>query len=71
MTGLLTHVPTCVERERLAFEVLEVRTRWRDLGRLRNLTRREQTEWERRYQAALAMLADHEREHGCGHGKFI
>jgi hypothetical protein len=71
MTGLRTHVPTCVEHERLAFELLEVRTRGRYLVRLRSLTRVEQSAWDRREQKALAELTEHEREHGCGHGKFI
>jgi hypothetical protein len=71
MTGLRTHVPTCAEHERLAFEVLEMRKRGRNLRCLRGLTRLEQSVWDRREQAALAELMDHERKHGCGHGKFI
>jgi hypothetical protein len=70
MTGLRTHVPTCAEHERLAFAVLEMRKRGRSL-RLRSLTRLEQALWDRREQAALAELMEHERKHGCGHGKFI
>jgi len=70
MAGLRTSIPTCAEHERLEFELLEVRTRGRYLGRLRSLTPRESTEWDRREQAAQAQLAVHELEHGCGHGKL-
>ena len=66
-----SHVPSCGEHERLEFELLEVRRRGQYLGRLRGLNRLERTEWDRREQAAVSQLADHEREHGCGHGKFI
>jgi hypothetical protein len=65
MTYLWAAVPTCVEHERLAFELLEVRTRGRYLTRLRNLTREERTEWNRRERVALASLVDHDLEHGC------
>jgi hypothetical protein len=66
MSGLRTSVPSCAEHERLAFELLALRTRGQCLGRLRGLTRQEQAEWDRRERAALSRLADHEREHGCG-----
>jgi len=56
----------CIEHERLAFELLEVRTRGQYLGRLRPLSREERAEWDRRESAALAQLVDHELEHGCG-----
>jgi hypothetical protein len=59
-------VLSCVEHERLAFELLEVRTRGQYLTRLRGISREEQAEWDRRERAALAQLVDHELEHGCG-----
>lgn len=65
MNDLRSDVPSCIEHERLEFELLEVRTRGRYLGRLRRLSRLERGEWDRREQAALARLADHELEHGC------
>jgi exonuclease I len=43
-------VLSCIEDERLEFELIEVRTR----GRLRRLSREEQSEWDRREQAAGA-----------------
>jgi hypothetical protein len=58
-------VPTCVEHERLAFELREIRTRGQYLSRLRSLTRAEQAEWDRREGAALSELVDHELAHGC------
>lgn len=70
MAGLRTRIPTCVEHERLEFELLEVRTRGRYLGRLRSLSPLELHEWDRREQAAQTQLAVHELEHGCGHGKL-
>lgn len=59
-------VASCLEHERLAFELLEVRTRGQYLTRLRGISREEQAEWDRRERAALAQLVDHELEHGCG-----
>jgi hypothetical protein len=59
-------VLSCVEHERLAFELLEVRTRGQYLTRLRGISREEQAEWDRRERAALTQLVDHELEHGCG-----
>jgi hypothetical protein len=59
-------VLSCVEHERLAFELLEVRTRGQYLTRLRGISREEQAAWDRRERAALAQLVDHELEHGCG-----
>jgi hypothetical protein len=59
-------VLSCVEHERLAFELLEVRTRGQYLTRLRGISREEQARWDRRERAALAQLVDHELEHGCG-----
>jgi hypothetical protein len=66
MPTLHTSIPGCAEHERLEFELLEVRTRGRYLGRLRALSRTELSEWDRREQAALLRLALHESEHGCG-----
>lgn len=65
MAGFQSTVLTCIEHERLAFELLELRTRGQYLTRLRRVSRQEQAELERREQAALARLVDHEREHGC------
>jgi hypothetical protein len=65
MTIPRTTVLCCIERERLEFEWLEVRTRGQYLTRLRSLSRLEQAEWDRREQAALARLVDHDLEHGC------
>lgn len=60
-----SNVLSCVEHERLEFELLEVRTRGQYLTRLRSISREEQAEWDRREQRALASLVDHELEHGC------
>lgn len=65
MADLRNSVPSCIERERLEFEVLELRTRGQYLTRLRKLSREEQGEWDRREQAALSRLVDHDLEHGC------
>jgi len=65
MTQSRCDVLSCAEHERLAFELLEVRTRGQYLTRLRPLTREERAEWDRREQKALASLVDHELEHGC------
>jgi hypothetical protein len=58
-------VLSCVEREKLEFELLEVRTRGQYLARLRSLSREEQSEWDRRERDAMARLNDHDQEHGC------
>jgi len=65
MSDLLRAVLSCRERERLELEWLDVRTRGQYLRRLRPLSRAEQAEWDRREQAALARLADHDLEHRC------
>lgn len=65
MTDLRSGVLCCIERERLEFEWLEVRARAQYLTRLRGLSRAEQSEWDRREQAALAKLTDHDLEHRC------
>jgi hypothetical protein len=65
MTQTRCDVLSCVEHERLEFELLEVRTRGQYLARLRSISREEQAEWDRREQRALASLVDHELEHGC------
>jgi hypothetical protein len=65
MSSTRIAVLSCTERERLEFELLEVRTRGQYLTRLRSLSREEQSEWDRRQQAALARLVDHELEHRC------
>ena len=66
MTDLRTSVLSCVEHERLEFDLLELRTRGQYLVRLRRLSLQEQAEWDRRERAALSRLVDHELEHGCG-----
>jgi hypothetical protein len=66
VSDLRSSVLSCVEHERLEFEVRELRTRGQYLLRLRGLTRQEQAEWDRRERAALSRLVDHELEHGCG-----
>lgn len=50
-------VPSCIERERLEFELPEVRARGQYLARLRSLSREE--------QAASERLVDHGLAHGC------
>jgi hypothetical protein len=66
MAQIRLDVLSCVEHERLTFELLEVRTRGQYLTRLRGISREEQAEWDRRERSALAQLVDHELEHGCG-----
>jgi len=58
-------VLSCIEHERLEFELTEIHTRGRYLIRLRRLSREEQSEWDVREALALARLVDHELEHGC------
>jgi len=65
MTDLQNAVLCCIERERLEFEWLEVRTRGQYVRRLRRLSRAEQAEWDRREQEALRRLADYDPEHRC------
>ena len=65
MSKTLTGVLTCIEHERLEFELIEVRTRGRYLTRLRSLSRLERAEWDRREGKALAELVDHDLAHGC------
>ena len=55
-----TSVLSCIEHERLAFELLEVRTRSQYLTRLRSLTREERSEWDRRERVAQAILVHHD-----------
>src|SRR5260221_2541400 len=59
-------VLSCVEHERLTFELLEVRTRGQYLTRLRGISREEQAEWDRRGRAGPAALGDHQLDHRCG-----
>jgi hypothetical protein len=66
MSYLPNGVLCCREREQLEQEWLEVRTRGLYLIRLRRLSRLEHAEWDRREQAALGKLADHDLEHGAG-----
>jgi hypothetical protein len=65
MPKTLSSVLSCIEHERLEFELIEVRTRGQYLTRLRSLSKYEQAEWDRRESEALAELVDHELEHGC------
>jgi hypothetical protein len=65
MVGFQSTVLTCIEHERLEFELLGLRTRGRYLTRLRRVSRQEQAELDRREQSALSRLVDHELEHGC------
>jgi hypothetical protein len=65
MTDLGSSVLSCIEHERLEFDLLELRTRGQYLVCLRGITREEQAEWDRRERAALSRLVDHELEHGC------
>ena len=65
MRGFTSSVLSCLERERLEEELTEVRTRGRNLSRLRPLTRLERAALEEREQAAQARLRNHEVEHGC------
>lgn len=58
-------VLSCIEHERLEFELIEVRTRGQYLTRLRRRSREEQADWDRREQQALSSLVDHELVHGC------
>jgi hypothetical protein len=58
-------VLSCIEHERLEFELIEVRTRGQYLTRLRRLSREEQADRDRQEQQALSSLVDHELEHGC------
>ena len=66
MNDLRFHVRSCIEHERLAFELPELTTRGQYLSRFHQLSPGEQTEWDVREQAALSRLVDHELEHGCG-----
>ena len=65
MFVVLSNVLCCIDRERLEFELLEIRTRGQYLKRLRELSREERAEWDRRERAAMARLVDHDLEHGC------
>ena len=65
MSDLRRSVLSCIEHERLEFELLELRTRGQYVTRLRQLSREERAEWDRRERAALSRLVDHDLEHGC------
>jgi hypothetical protein len=65
MPSLVSGVLSCIEHERLEFELIEVRTRGQYLTRLRSLSPQERAEWDRRERTALASLVDHDLEHGC------
>ena len=65
MTSFRIDVRSCIEHERLEFELLEVRTRGQYLKRLRGIPPLEQAEWDRQEGAALSRLVDHDLENGC------
>ena len=65
MPKTLSGVLSCIEHERLEFELIEVRTRGQYLTRLRSLSPDERAEWDRRESKALAELMVHDLEHGC------
>ena len=65
MNDTRSTVASCIEHERLAFELLKVRTRVQYLTRLRVVTSRERAALDRREREALSQLVDHELEHGC------
>ena len=65
MRDFSNNVLSCLERERLADELSEARTRGRNLSRLRQLTRPERVALDQRETAAQARLSDHDAEHGC------
>jgi hypothetical protein len=65
MRGDSNGVLSCLERERLEEELIEARSRGRNLSRLRNLTLFERAALEGREQAAQMRLRDHDTEHGC------
>jgi hypothetical protein len=65
MPNTRSSVLSCIEHERLEFELIEVRTRGQYLTRLRSLSPSERAEWDRRESKALAELVVHELEHGC------
>ncbi len=65
MPKILSSVLSCIEHERLEFQLIEVRTRGQYLTRLRQLSPYERAELDRRESKALAELVDHELEHGC------
>jgi hypothetical protein len=58
-------VPSCIERERLEFELLEVPRPRAVSGATALPGREEQAEWDRRERAASERLVDHGLEHGC------
>jgi hypothetical protein len=65
MPGFVSGVLSCIEHERLEFELIEVRTRGQYLTRLRPLSPAERAEWDRRERTAMASLVVHDLEHGC------
>jgi len=65
MLALSAHFVNCLERERLAEELGEARTRGRNLSRLRRLTVPERTVLEQRETQARARLMEHDTQHRC------
>jgi hypothetical protein len=65
MPMTVSRVLSCIEHERLEFELIEVRTRGQHLTRLRPLSPEERAEWDRRERTAQANLVVHDQEHGC------
>lgn len=66
MHGFASNVLSCQERERLEEELVETRTRGRNLSRPRHLSYQERVALDEREEAAQARLAKHEVAHGCG-----
>ncbi len=65
MQGGSARTLNCLERERLADELGEARTRGRNLSRLRQLTVSERRSLEQRESLAQARLVEHDAKHGC------
>jgi hypothetical protein len=55
----------CPEHARLESEFLEARDRFRNLSRLRQLSRMEERQLADRVALAIAHLKEHVAEHGC------
>lgn len=65
MPMTVSRVLSCIEHERLEFELIEVRTRGQCLMRLRSPSPEECGEWHQRERTAQANLVVHDLEHGC------
>jgi hypothetical protein len=65
MCSLSTLAICCPEHARLESEFLEARDRFRNLSRLRQLSRTEERQLADRVAMAIARLKEHVSEHGC------